>query len=71
MNFGLCIFVVVLVLDVLGVLLDLNFLLHGAPTITGFVRSGTVGGCAVGDAILLLNLIGVAGLAWHFFGVKS
>jgi hypothetical protein len=61
-NVGLAVFVVMVVLDAGGLLLDLGLWLLGLPTITSKVMA-TPGLCV---PILALQLAGTAGLALHF-----
>jgi hypothetical protein len=63
-NLGLIVFIAVLVVNILGLLLDGFLLLAGFRTITNRVRKNPI----LGFPILLLQLVGLAGLAIHFYG---
>ena len=63
-DLGLAAFVLVVVADALGLVIDLCFLLTGQPTIT----SGVTKSPRWGIAILTFQLAGVVGLMTHFYG---
>lgn len=64
MTHGLYVFIVVLALDIAGLLIDLSLYLSGHTTITQYVHGGATW---LGLAIVVLNIVGVAGIACHFF----
>lgn len=63
MTVGLVVFIVAIGLDVMGLLLDWAFQLAALPTLTGYVRKHGWAGVVV----LGLQMVGAAGLAWHFW----
>lgn len=60
---GLVTFIVVVVLNSSGLLLDLALLLQGRETITQLVRQAP----GLGWPILALQILGVMGLILHFY----
>ncbi len=62
-NVGLVAFVLVVLLNAAGLLLDLFFVLTGHPTITSNVMANP----ANGIPILALQVVGLVGLACHFY----
>ena len=60
---GLVLFVQVIVMDVIGLLLDLYLWWKGGPTITSIARQYPV----IGILILIMQLIGFGGLLFHFY----
>lgn len=63
MTLGLCIFITVVVIDALGLLLDLWLKLRGRRTITSYVWEES----GYGVPVLLLQWAGMIGLAIHFW----
>ncbi len=68
MNYGLVVFIVVVLIDVCGLVLDYTLLAMGLTTVTNLVRRGNT---ELGVAIVVLQLIGAAGLCCHFWGVSD
>lgn len=70
MDEGLIAFIVVVVLNVCGLLLDWSIYLAAGYdyTVTALVQSNSSLGLAVGVVIILLQLVGTVGLAYHFWG---
>jgi hypothetical protein len=64
---GLIVFVIVQALNAMGLGLDLALDLHGIPTISSVVWSGTPLGNVIGLGILFLQELGVGGLMLHFY----
>ena len=62
-HIGLTVFIQVVLMDVVGLLLDLFLWWRGRPTITGTVRQHPL----MGVPILVLQLIGAVGLFSHFY----
>ncbi len=65
MNVGLAVFVLVVAVNVLGLLLDRVLSVEGATTVTDLVRRGD---WVIGALIIAWQVVGIAGLAYHFWG---
>ena len=68
MSAGLAIFIAVVLLDGCGLLLDALLTFLDSTSVTHVVRQGN---WLLGVAIIAVQLVGVAGLAHHFWGMTA